>query len=257
MEQHQASIRQWANFIAILTAFATNVLANIAPINGLTIGEISNQLFPNVLITPASYAFAIWGLIYLGLISLGIYQVLPSHSNDPYLQKMGYFLVIASGAQILWVFLFLSRYFFLSVIAMLGILISLIILYLRLGISLNRVTKPQKWLINFPISLYFGWISVATIVNVALALTWRNWNGTGLSDVAWTIIMIIIAAILASIIRIRRLDSVYCGVFVWALVAISIGQSESLPIVSTASIFAGILILVMVVCELRRIKPLL
>ena len=47
-------IRQWANLLAILAAFFTNVLANIAPINDLTIGEISNQLFKDVLITPKS-----------------------------------------------------------------------------------------------------------------------------------------------------------------------------------------------------------
>jgi uncharacterized membrane protein YqjE len=119
-------IRQVLNLTAILAAFGVNVLANIAPFNGLTIGEISNTVFRNVLITPANYAFAIWGLIYLGLITLGVYQVLPAQRQNPSLRQMGYLLVLASLAQILWVFFFQYRMFTLSLVAMLAILLPLI-----------------------------------------------------------------------------------------------------------------------------------
>lgn len=37
------------------------------------IGEIFNIIFKDVLIIFVSYVFVIWGLIYLGLISFGIY----------------------------------------------------------------------------------------------------------------------------------------------------------------------------------------
>lgn len=50
-------LRPFFNLAAILAAFGTNVLANVAPLKGLTIGEISNTFFKEVLITPASYAF--------------------------------------------------------------------------------------------------------------------------------------------------------------------------------------------------------
>ncbi len=234
-------VRQWANLLAILATFFTNVLANIAPINGLTIGEISNTLFKDVLITPASYAFAIWGLIYLGLISLAIYQALPNNRENPYLQRMGYYLVVSSLAQIVWVFLFLSRLFVLSTVAMLVILVSLLLLYSKLGISINSMSKKQKWLVNFPISVYFGWITVATILNFALALSWIKWDGLGLSNVVWTIIMIVIAAVVGILVRITRKDKVYSAVFIWALVAISIRHLDTLPIAITSGIFAIIL----------------
>ena len=238
-------VRQLANLLAILAAFFTNVLANIAPIKGLTIGEISNTFFVDVLITPASYAFAIWGLIYLGLISLGIYQALPNNRNNAYLQKMGYYLVISSLAQIVWVFLFLSEFFVISTVAMFAILIPLILLYLKLNISFNSITKKQKWLVNFPISIYFGWITVATIVNVALTLSWIEWNGFGLSNVVWTILMIIVAAIVGILIRITRQDKVYSGVFIWALVAIAIRHLDTLPIAVTSGSCAAILAVMM------------
>lgn len=247
MKLDQKLIRPWTNLLAILAAFFTNVLANINPINGLTIGEISNTFFEDVLITPASYAFAIWGVIYLGLISLGIYQVLPHNRNNPYLQKMGYYLVISSLAQILWVFLFLSRFFVLSTVAMLAILIPLLLLYLKLDISWVSLSKQQKWFINFPISVYLGWITVATIVNFALALSWIEWNGFGVSNTVWTVIMIVVAAILGGLIVVNRKDKVYCGVFIWALIAITIRHLDTLPIAVTSGISAVILGVLMMI----------
>ena len=127
-------LRQFITLAAVILAFIVNVLSNIFPLNGLTIGGVSNTLFKEVLIIPANYAFAIWGLIYIGLFAFAIYQVLPSQRENPNLRKTGYLLTIASIAQSVWVYLFLSRYFAASVIAMLWILIPLIIIYLRLGI---------------------------------------------------------------------------------------------------------------------------
>ncbi|MGD1918944.1 MAG: hypothetical protein ACFCAD_08635 [Pleurocapsa sp.] len=75
-------IRQIITLVSIFAAFGMNIIANINPPNGLSIGAISNRFFSNVLITPANYAFAIWGIIYLGLISFGIYQVLPSQKTN-------------------------------------------------------------------------------------------------------------------------------------------------------------------------------
>lgn len=255
MKTNQHSLRQWVNFTAIIAAFVTNVLANIAPINGLTIGEISNTFFKEVLITPASYAFAIWGLIYLGLISLAIYQVLPQNREQPRLVQMGYFITFSSLAQIIWVLLFQLQLFLLSVVAMIAILIPLIFLYLRLEINLESVNKKQRWLVNFPLSVYFAWISVATIVNVALGLYTLKWNGGGISPVFWTIIMMVIAAIIAGIIRIKRQDLVYTGVFIWALVAIAVRHLDKLPIAATALTLALVLMMLMMIPS-RIIKSL-
>ncbi len=244
MKVNQDGLRQWVNFLAILAAFGINVWANVAPLNGLTIGEISTTFFPNVLIIPANYAFAIWGLIYLGLISLAIYQVLPTQGNNPRLHQMGYYLAISSFSQIIWVFLFQSQLFALSVIAMVGILVPLILLYLRLGINLTNVPSPQRWLINFPISIYFAWISVATIVNIASALEAADWSGWGISPLVWTVIMMVLGTIIAVIVTWQRGDGIFGGVFVWALVAIAFRQGENPTLAIMAGLLAGLLVLI-------------
>ena len=162
-------IRQIVTLGAVVAAFVMNVLANINPLNGLSIGDISNRFFANVLITPANYAFIIWGVIYLGLISLAIYQVLPSQRNNSLFRKIGYKIAIASLAQIIWVVCFLYRQYSLSFLLMLGILLPLIGAYLCLPFT--RIRQQQKWLIRIPISIYLSWIVLATILNGAIALS--------------------------------------------------------------------------------------
>ncbi|WP_088241202.1 tryptophan-rich sensory protein [Calothrix rhizosoleniae] len=227
MEQSKSSNyrdlwRQIVTFVAIATAFIVNVISNIFPAGGINIGKISNTLFKNVLIIPANYAFAIWGLIYLGLFAFGIYQLLPSQRQDEDLRKVGYLLTIASLAQCIWVYLFLYRLFAVSVVAMLLILLPLIAIYLRLRVDKKTVSRGKKWCIHRPISIYLGWISVATIVNVACTLSFQGWNGWGISTEIWTIIMLSIATAIAGLIAIQNKDIVYPGVTVWALVAIAL-----------------------------------
>ena len=191
-------VKQWLNLIAIVGAFLVNTLSNFFPINGLSVGEISNRFFQDVIIIPANYAFAIWGVIYLGLISFGVYQVLPAQRDNPLLPRIGYLLVVASLAQMIWIFLFDLRLFTISVVAMVLILLPLIGIYLRLGIGKERVSRKELWLVHIPLSVYLGWISVATIVNVAIALYSINGNNWGFSPQVWTVIMLIAAAVIGA-----------------------------------------------------------
>ncbi|NEO29723.1 MAG: tryptophan-rich sensory protein [Symploca sp. SIO3C6] len=247
-------LRQLLNLSAIIAAFAINVLANVAPINGLTIGEISNTIFREVQITPANYAFAIWGLIYLGLISFGFYQAQPALRTKPILRQIGYPLILSSLAQICWVFLFQYGLFPLSLLAMLVILLPLIGIYLHLGIGLTRVSVQQKWFVHMPISIYLGWISVATIVNVALVLYYLKWDGWGISPQGWTVIMLIGAAVMAAIVIIQRADIAYPLVIVWALVAIAVRHSTTLMIAATAGALVIAIIILLLSSWLRRRK---
>ncbi len=223
---------QVTTLVAIIAAFVVNIWSNIFPLRGLNIGAISNTLFKDVLITPANYAFAIWGLIYLGLFAFGIYQFLPAQRNDSNLRKVGYLLVIACLCQIAWVYLFTLRMFVLSVVAMLGILLSLIAIYLQLVHHSIMTSRIQKWCVRFPISIYLGWISVATIVNIACALYALRWNGWGISATTWTILMVIIASAIAFFITNKYGDAYFTWVIVWALSAIAIKQSNNLALLT-------------------------
>ena len=231
MKLNQNSLRQIINILAIAAAFGINVFANVNPPQGMTIGDISNQIFGNVLITPASYAFAIWGIIYLGLFSFAVYQVLPNQRENLLLQKLGYKVAIASLAQIIWIFCFLYRQFALSFVLMVVILISLISAYL--SFSTSSIRRWEKWFIFIPISTYLAWISVATIVNGATVLEYWQWNGWGISPPIWTVIMLLVAGVIGMVMAIEK-NVAFVSVYIWALIAIAVSNYNTTIITVTA-----------------------
>ncbi|NJL43276.1 MAG: tryptophan-rich sensory protein [Pseudanabaena sp. SU_2_4] len=223
-----------ATLFAIFGTLVTNSLSNFFPPGGLSVAQIANTILKGVLITPANYAFSIWGVIYIGLIAYSIYQFLPAQRRNPTLQRVNLLLIAACIAQIAWIYLFTLRFFDLSIMAMLAILLPLIQAYLLLGIGRVRVKQSQKWLVHIPFSIYLAWISVATIVNVASALYIAQWQGWGISTAGWTVIMLIVATWIGAIAALQRSDLAFVLVYIWAFVAIAIRQSSILPIVITA-----------------------
>jgi hypothetical protein len=225
-----------ATVIAIVATLAINTWSNLNPPGGQNVGEIANTVLAGVLITPANYAFSIWGLIYLGLIAYAIYQFNPRRRQDPSIQKVNKLLIGACIAQVIWIFLFTLQQFGWSILAMVGILLPLVGIYLTLDIGRGRVSRQRRWMAHIPFSLYLGWIAVATIVNVASALYAAGWGGGGLSAVTWTALMIGVAALVAGLVIYQRADLAFTLVFVWAFVAIALRHSDVAVIWGTAAI---------------------
>ena len=93
--------------------------------------------------------------------------------------------------------------------------------------AITMPTTAEIWLVKLPFSIYLGWVSVATIVNAAVYLYKIGWDGFGISETAWTIIMLIVGMILAVLVSFRYRDSVYPLVFTWAYIAIALKQRMS------------------------------
>ena len=242
--------------VAILATLTINALSNFFPLKGANIGKISNTVFQGVQITPANYAFAIWGLIYIGLIAYGIYQLRPAQRRNPTIGRASVLLIVACMAQITWVYLFTMRLFWLSVVAMLVILLALIGAYLQLGIGKVQVLRDRQWLAHIPFSIYLGWISVATVVNIASALYSYNWDGWGINGTYWTAIMLVVATIIAAIVAIKRADIAFTCVFIWAYVAIAIRQINNPIILTTVIVSAIVLGILLVVGRNKTIKSI-
>ena len=240
-----------ATLIAILATLSVNILSNFFPPAGLNIGEIANTILQDVLITPANYAFAIWGLIYLGLIAYGIYQLRPTVHGNPTIRRVDFLLIIACFAQVAWVYLFTLRLFWLSVVAMLIILLSLIRAYLHLNIGREQVSRQRRWMAHVPFSVYLGWISVATIVNIASALYISGWDGWGISAAGWTVVMLVVGAAIGAIVAIQRADVAFTLVFIWAYVAIAMRQLDK-PAIRITALVAAIVLAVMLVFGRKR-----
>jgi translocator protein len=245
--------RQLVNVVATVLMITFNILATALPLNGQQTGAISDRF--DIYFVPAGYVFSIWGLIYLALIGFAVYQALPSQRENPRLRRVGYLYALSSVLNILWLFFWHYNVFPATLIIMLGLLASLIAIYLRLGIGVTPVKTAEKWLVNVPFSIYLGWITVATIANASQLLFYLKWNGWGINPQLWAVIMIAAATVVALLMTRFRRDIAYLLVLVWALAGIGV-KHLSAPAVSAAAWFATVLIVLMVIyLTVRSLRP--
>jgi hypothetical protein len=172
-------------------------------------------------------------------------------TTTPFLEKISYFFILASLANIIWIFLWHYEQVILSLLAMLVLFVSLLFIYLRLNIGIDKVSIRDKLFVHIPISIYIGWITVATIANVTAVLVTIGWDGFGVSEEIWTMLVIIVAAIITILMLIKRKDFAYSAVIVWALIGIYLKRSVVDPIyglqtqITYTALFGIILILIL------------
>ncbi|MFD2672979.1 TspO/MBR family protein [Marinicrinis sediminis] len=240
---------RWLNIVFFIGVLFINWAANALPLFGRTTGEVSAK-YP-VAITPASYAFSIWGLIYLLLAGYVLLQALPKWRDKPEILAIGPWFVISCSLNILWMLLWHSLQLTASVCVMIALLISLIVIYLKTRPAVQTGTLIRL-LVALPFSIYLGWISVATVLNVTIGLSESGWNGFGLSDTVWAILLLIVTAILAFVISRSYRDPFYGAVIVWALVAIGVKQLDPEPVIAYAAWLLALLVLVYLLMLVSR-----
>jgi hypothetical protein len=244
------TIKQIITILVTLLTITVNGLANALPLNGQGTGEISDRF--DIFFVPAGYVFSIWGLIYLGLIAFTIYQALPAQKDDALLKKIYPAYWIGNLANVLWIFLWHYEYFPLTLVAMLTLLASLLYIYLQITKAGSHLDRNQKWFVKLPVSIYLGWISVATIANFTQVLFYFGWGGCGISPVVWAVIMLTIATVLGLLMLWRENDIAYALVLVWAFFGIANSQADTALVANAALIASVILILVIIGVSLVR-----
>ena len=226
------SAYQILNILFTLVTITVNGLANTLPLNGLGTGEISDRFA--ILFVPAGYVFSIWGLIYLGLIVFAIFQALPSQRDNPLLKRISPAFWFANIANNVWIFLWHYELFPLTLIAMASLLASLLYIYRQISLARSGFERNQRWLIQLPFSIYLGWISVATIANIAQVLYYLDWRAWGIDPAVLTVIMVAVATTLGLAMLMREHDRAYGLVLIWAFIGIAIKQSYE-PLVASIS----------------------
>ena len=232
-----------SNVVAFIVTILVNAAANILPLNGITTGELSDK-YGN-LFTPAGYVFSIWGVIYILLAAFTYYQY--KEEDSELHDKIGWLFVTSSFFNSIWIFLWHYEIISVSIIAMAGLLASLILIYTRLGIGLDEVSKKKLYMVHTTFSVYLGWITVAPIANVAALLVDLGWEGYDTTAVYITMAMILVALLLTLVNTYIRGDVAYALVLVWALGGIVQKQMNTMliPYVAGFSIVAIIVGLVL------------
>jgi len=226
------------NIVFLVITIFVNYLSNTGFFNGETMGSVSEQ-YENYF-TPAGYAFSIWGLIYLSLAAFVVYQA--REENYETVAEIGWWFIISCIANCLWVASWLYEYTGLSLIIMTVILISLLKIVLNSRMELYSPGTKKIIFVWWPFCLYAGWITVAYIANTAAYLTKIGWDGFGLSEVAWTVIVIAVAGIINLLVIWNRNMREFGMVGVWGLVAVAVANWSQQTTISYTALLVAFLI---------------
>ena len=219
----QVSARRWGVMVVLLLTIFVNYASNAFLFGDTNIGTVSDRY--RTQFTPAGYAFAIWGLIYLSLSAYALYQAFWADATAAIYDRLAPLLMFNLVANSLWIPTFVNEQIALSVVFMLIILATLIQLQIILAKDRSLPSRERAW-VRIPFSLYLGWISVATITNLAVFVKYSGWQIPDASEATWVVIMTSVGAVLAVIIARATRDWIYPLVFAWAYVAIAVKQSN-------------------------------
>lgn len=235
------------NLLSVILMIIVSYYSQTIRLNDNTIGGVSDH-YEN-LFTPAGYAFSIWGLIYLALLVYCFFQLnraFEGAGETKFIKQTGPWFIIANVANAAWVVAWLYENTLLSIILMFIILASLVMVI--------RNTNMERWdapfkIIAFtwwPICFYAGWITVATIANVAAHLTNIGWRGWFLSETQWTVIMLLVAVLINFLIVYRRNMREFALVGIWALVAIFVRHTGGNATVAYTALGGAIVLFIYV-----------
>eukprot|EP00457_Paulinella_chromatophora_P009768 gb/GEZN01009841.1/.p1 GENE.gb/GEZN01009841.1/~~gb/GEZN01009841.1/.p1 ORF type:complete len:333 (-),score=42.42 gb/GEZN01009841.1/:191-1189(-) len=241
-----------ANVVAFLVTIVMNAISSVGALSPYGVGEVSGWY--ETMITPASYAFSIWSLIYFSVAVFAIWQCFPSlRDDDLVFNRIGYWFVLSCCCNSLWIAIFVQgepvAVIWISSVLLFSLFGCLMVILLRteawmraFSLTQSQVTvsdfaaseedtplSPRQsegsmwklalsyYAVDFTFSIYCAWCTVASILNVALSLI-----GSGVyeNQVEWAITILVVAAVIFLAMVRRKWNWAYGFVFTWAAIAI-------------------------------------
>ena len=253
--------------IAVISALGFTLVAVAVGVGGLggtevqdsQGGQLSSQ---GSYLAPATPAFSIWSIIYLGLAAYVVWQALPSQRASARQRAIGWWIALTIVLNGLW--LVAAQ---LLTIEWTVIVIVLLLIALCITFRISVVTREPRggWLdallIDGVTGLHLGWVTLATVANIAAWLTGvvpESWEE---SATAWGLAVLAVVAVIGVGIAWASGWRVAPGIaLAWGLSWLAVGRLSGDPsnqaIGIAAIIVAAIVLLVPVgVAGLRALRP--
>ncbi len=190
-----------------------------------TIGSRSDAL--STPIVPPGWAFAIWGVIFLGCLVFAVYAALPGNLTNPLLRRIGWLAVMAFALNTLWE-LWVPVYSLDAVaLGILGVLLVVMVIVMMQIAAAAPLTTGTTWFVRFPLSLLAGWITAAFFVGLSVTARFYGIafeDGTGLVP---SLVVLTAASLFAAGVLFSGAGWMYAIGVVWGLAAIAIGTAAS------------------------------
>jgi hypothetical protein len=225
-------MRRYISALFTLAVIGVNAAANILPINGVNTGEISAR-YPTGF-TPAGWVFSIWGLIYIGLAAFSVYAARVPMATESRVRQIEPAYWVSCVANAVWIFMWHHTRILESIVLMLILLGGLVFIYVRLRAT-PAATLSERLCVDAPFSLYFGWITTATLANLAALFFEIKSYPFGLSMDDWAILTVVTATAIYTAMGVKTGDAVYTSVFCWASLGIVLQTLETSDAVRLAA----------------------
>ena len=209
---------------------------------GTTFSEATRSDVGDPRIVPAGYAFVIWTLIYGGCVGYAVYQAGAARRDDPLLRRIGWFTAAAFLGTCAWLVFARFNLTWLTVVCIVWMLASLAGAFRAVLHAGRPLTAAEHWLVLMPVSVFLGWVTVATFANTAAALKRSGWLDVGMTEQGWTVLMLLAAGAIASaVVVVSRGNAWFTATIAWALVAIVAANLHGQPdrIVATVAAAAA------------------
>lgn len=238
--------------LAIAAAFVGSGAAGGTPIDEAAGGALSTDATP---VAPGSPAFAIWSVIYAGLVAYAVWQLLPSQRADARQRRLGYLVAASLVLNAAWI---LSIQFDLLPLSVPVIVLLLVVLALAFRITL--ATRPrglvEATVVDGTIGLYLGWVCVATVANIAAVLAAAGFAGFGIDPDIWAVTVIAFAGLVGVLLALygngRIAPALSLG---WGLGWIAVARLTGDPPSAAAALAASVSILaILTVTAILRIR---
>lgn len=205
---------------------------------------LSARATNDAVITPAGYAFSIWGLITL-LCTVSFVGVARRGLNAPWETRLLVEVSVVFTGFTAWLLVAAQDWLWLSV-AVFAVMVVLLIDVMRLLVRHADQLATPTWLRRLTttsLGLYLGWSSIAVCVNVAAALIDDGWSPT---EYVWQAVVLVAATIVGLALTVfLRAEGGYVAAVLWAFVAAAIGAAldDAVPL-SAAAAAAAVLVVV-------------
>ena len=239
IEFTRSPIQRFAVVLAVFIQIGATFLPQLG--FGDPIGDRSDSV--RTLITPSGWAFAIWGLLFLGSAIFAIWQALPGQRDNRLIDRIAYPAAIALAAQGVWATY--TQFANLTAISAVIILVSLagLLICLRALSSQETLSSGERWFAALVLSALAAWLTAASIVNVSATLVYYGIGG-GFAYPLAAAIMVAVGGVIAATAVVRsRGNPWYTLVFCWALLAIYYRGGQEAGSIAAACIFAAVLVL--------------
>lgn len=238
------------NTFTFFASIYLNYLYGSGAVGRKSVGEVSRQF--ETLITPAGYAFSIWGLIYLLLFGFLCYQWITYFKGHPQKSLTPTFIWFSLSNILngLWIIVWTQEMIDVSVLVIIGLLVTLI--FWAKSLQVGSKNSQFNVFLGLPICVYMGWIIVASVVNASV---WFYQNGWLMQqEVLMTVLTLVIATFVFLGLVIKRHLLVPSWVGIWAFVAIIVKLGEKQMIVSQTLAFLVFILLISTLLALKNKK---